>query len=224
MAKIKFGMMMTDARGKLGGQVFSKNRSGAIVRTKVTPANPQTSYQQAVRQLLGSLSQQWASLTEAQKLAWNNAVTAWSSTNVFGDVVNPSGKNLYVRLNINLVNIGESVIDEPPAVPTMPVFALAVTNTTAAAAEVTTAGTLAGFAQVIRSTPAISAGIFNASGRFRTINNDAGSAAGALDVATPFDLKYGSMTVGQKVFVEVTLISETSGANSVPLTVSFIVT
>ena len=24
MAKIKFGMMMTDARGKLGGQVFSK--------------------------------------------------------------------------------------------------------------------------------------------------------------------------------------------------------
>lgn len=46
MAKIKFGMMMTDARGKLGGQVFSKNRSGSYVRTKVTPVNPQTTTQQ----------------------------------------------------------------------------------------------------------------------------------------------------------------------------------
>ena len=42
MAKIKFGMMMTDASGKLGGQVFSKNRGGSYVRTKVTPTNPQT--------------------------------------------------------------------------------------------------------------------------------------------------------------------------------------
>lgn len=37
MAKIKFGMMMTDASGKLGGQVFSKNRG--FVRSYKSNAN-----------------------------------------------------------------------------------------------------------------------------------------------------------------------------------------
>ena len=49
MAKIKFGMMMTDASGKLGGQVFSKNRGGSYVRTKSTPVNRQSSAQMNVR-------------------------------------------------------------------------------------------------------------------------------------------------------------------------------
>ena len=36
MAKIKFGAMMVDASGKLGGQVFAKNRGGAYIRTKTS--------------------------------------------------------------------------------------------------------------------------------------------------------------------------------------------
>lgn len=100
MAKIKFGMMMTDARGKLGGQVFSKNRAGAYVRTKVTPVNPQTALQQEGRELLGSLSQQWGLLTQAQIDQWNEAVDEWKSTDVFGDIKKPSGKNLFVKLNM----------------------------------------------------------------------------------------------------------------------------
>ena len=55
MAKIKFGMMMTDARGKLGGQVFSKNKGGAYVRTKVTPSNPQTIAQTTRRALFAAI-------------------------------------------------------------------------------------------------------------------------------------------------------------------------
>lgn len=54
--KIKWGMMMTDGRGKLGGQVASKNRAGAYVRTKVTPVNPRTTQQQAIRTLFGSIA------------------------------------------------------------------------------------------------------------------------------------------------------------------------
>ena len=77
MAKIKFGMMMTDARGKLGGQVFSKNRSGAYVRTKVTPVNPRTAAQPLSRSILGTLSASWSGLTEVQRRSWNAAVDDW---------------------------------------------------------------------------------------------------------------------------------------------------
>jgi len=46
--KMKFGAIVVDGRGKIGGHVASKNRGGAYLRTKVTPSNPQTGYQAAV--------------------------------------------------------------------------------------------------------------------------------------------------------------------------------
>ena len=89
MARIKFGMMMTDARGKLGGQVFSKNRSGAYVRTKVTPSNPRSMAQMSSRSILGSLSVMWNSLTLEKVSAWNAATADWQKTDIFGDLKKP---------------------------------------------------------------------------------------------------------------------------------------
>lgn len=120
MAKIKFGMFMTDARGKVGGHVFSKNRSGAYVRTKVTPSNARSTRQQAVRSLLSSLSQSWSGLTQAVRDGFDGAVTQWSSTDIFGDIKNPTGKNLFTKLNFNLVNSGQAQITSVPEKLEMP--------------------------------------------------------------------------------------------------------
>lgn len=100
--KIKWGMMMTDGRGKLGGQVASKNRSGAYVRAKVTPVNPQTSFQSVVRQRLASLSKEWGNLTENQRLSWNESANSgqWNKTDIFGDARRPTGKNLFTGINL----------------------------------------------------------------------------------------------------------------------------
>ena len=57
--KIKWGALMVDGRGKIGGQVASKNRAGAYMRNKVTPVNQQTSYQLTVRNRLSYYSQNW---------------------------------------------------------------------------------------------------------------------------------------------------------------------
>ena len=120
MAKIKFGMMMTDARGKLGGQVFSKNRSGAYIRTKVTPSNPRTTRQSLVRQALAAISAAWSSLTMPEINGWNAAVNSWQTTNIFGDSQSPSGKTLFVKLNLNAANAGYPFIDNAPAKVDMP--------------------------------------------------------------------------------------------------------
>lgn len=109
-------MMVVDGRGKLGGHVLSKNRTGAYARTKVTPVNPQTSFQLAARTLLTALSQSWAGLTQAQRNAWNGAVAAFSRTNIFGDIVNPTGKNLFTRLGINVSLSGGHPATDPPLV------------------------------------------------------------------------------------------------------------
>lgn len=114
MALIKWGMMVVDGRGKLGGHVLTKSRNGASVRTKVTPTNPQTSYQQANRAVFGQLSSNWTDLTEAQRKAWNEAVQEWQKTNIFGDLKSPSGRDLYISLNRNILQAGGTAIDVPP--------------------------------------------------------------------------------------------------------------
>jgi hypothetical protein len=112
--KLKWGALAVDGRGKIGGQVAARNRSGAYLRNKVTPNNPNTGFQSAIRSLLSQLSAQWRKLTQEQRDAWNAAVTEWSKTNVFGDTVNPTGKNLFTQLNIVNLNLGGTGLEAPP--------------------------------------------------------------------------------------------------------------
>src|SRR5690606_32580834 len=118
--KIKWGALVVDGRGKLGGHVASQNRGGSYMRTKVTPSNPQSTFQTTVRQLFGSISSGWSGLTQDVIDAWNAAVDDWKTTNIFGDLKQPSGKALYKRLNQQAQLAGYSAIGTPPAKQTLP--------------------------------------------------------------------------------------------------------
>lgn len=129
MAKIKYSALVSEMSGKLNGSVMAKNRSGNYVRTKITPVNPQTVFQTAVRNRLAGNSALWRGLTEDQRLAWNGAVNDWTSTNIFGDTVKPSGQNLYIKVNNNLLNVGSPRVSLPPnKVGATPVTSLSVAN------------------------------------------------------------------------------------------------
>ncbi len=108
--KIKFGSFIVAGSGKIGGHVASKNRGGSYLRTKVTPNNPQTVAQMTVRGIFASISSAWSSLTQGQRDSFDGFVAAYSTTDIFGDIRNPSGKNLYQRLNQNLENTGQGLI------------------------------------------------------------------------------------------------------------------
>ena len=114
--RIKWGMMMTDGRGKLGGHVASKNRAGSYVRTKVTPVNPQTPYQSEVRQRLATISRAWGQLNEGQRLAWNESANSgqWNKTDIFGDARRPTGKNLFTGLNLVSLETTNTLLDRVP--------------------------------------------------------------------------------------------------------------
>lgn len=109
--KVKWsGIGMVDGRGKINGSVASKNRAGAYVRTKVTPSNPRSASQSAVRASFSSISSLWRNLTTANRNSWNEAVNNWTKTDVFGDVKTPSGYNLFMRLSTPLLNTFGDVI------------------------------------------------------------------------------------------------------------------
>lgn len=216
MARIKFGMMMTDARGKLGGHVFTKAKSGATIRTKVTPLNPKTSAQSEARSSLGANSQAWRTLSETQRLAWNSAAQEVSKTNAFGDTYFPSGKNYFTAVNNNLRNVGSQILVDPPALVQMPGLTSVEVDLDLVAEQLDIApnfvGDEVGIILVCNATSGQSAGRYNFSGKYRKFN---GYALGGLPQNTAvyddYVSKFGVPSVGQKVSFEFYLVNAVTG-------------
>lgn len=227
MAKVKFTAVVADMRNKLNGSVFARNRGGAYVRTKVTPLNPQSVRQVAARNLLTSLAQGFRSLSQTQITAWNEAVTQWQTTDIFGDLVSPTGLALYVRLNSNISNGGGTTIDTPPA----PVGASALVELSLTAAVTgdvfdiafDPATVPANHSLYIESTAMLSPGINNANSRFRYINVSGASATSPIDAFPYQTAKFGALVEGQKVYVRCKLINTVTGEVSLALKASAIV-
>lgn len=217
--KIKWGALVVDGRNKIGGQVASKNRHGAYMRNKVTPVNGRTSFQVNVRARLASFASGWRGLTAGQRLAWNNAVSDYKKTDIFGDIQNPSGFNLYVKLNSNLVNIGIAAIFAPPLPVNVSVFTSA-TLTAAAGAQTMSLAVLPAIQPtsetiIVRATPGLSAGKSFVKSEFRQISTFTTATAGAYDLAAAYIAKFGPIgPAGVKIFVEVVHVNETTGQQS----------
>ena len=218
--KIKFGAIITDGRGKIGGHVASKNRSGAYMRTKVTPANPNTSAQASARSILASLSQSWRTLTKGQRLAWNGAVGDWSKTDIFGDIKTPTGLNLYIKLNANLLGVGLVAITTPPlrqdvpsAYPVSASYTISTGNLTVHMSDESGDAVIG----LIRATPPLSAGISFVKSELRVLGN----ATGTTNVVTVTGLyasKFGVPVVAANVIVSVQWVLS-NGQKSVPVQV-----
>jgi hypothetical protein len=222
--KIKYGSLVVDGRGKIGGHVASKNRAGSYLRTKVTPANPNTSYQAEVRNRLSNLSTAWGALDEAERLAWNNAVVHYKKTDIFGDLKNPSGFNLFQRINNNLAQIGVAQIDTPALPAEMAVIVTGVlTATHDSTIEVTfsTDPVFTAHDMVVDATPAISPGKSFVKSEFRRLGKYSEVTDHVLDVSTEYDAKFGAVgAAGQKVFVRMKMINKTTGQAGIPVILS----
>jgi hypothetical protein len=215
MAKIKFGMMMTDASGKLGGQVFSKNRGGSYVRTKVTPLNPQTTAQSVVRGIFASISSAWSTITQADRDSFNGFVNDYARTDVFGDLRNPSGKALFQRLNQNLEISGQSQITicEPPqAVPFANVTSADGDNS-ALTFVVNTAGDCTSSQVVVWATPRLSAGTTFVKNKLRQLEVFTGGDGDTYDIQASYVAKFGQPQAGDNIYVAVRVINRNGQAS-----------
>lgn len=220
MAKIKFGMMMTDASGKLGGQVFSKNRGGSYVRTKTTPSNPQTSAQMNIRGIFAGISSAWSTLGEANRLSFNNLVSSYASTDIFGDLRNPSGKALFQRLNQNLSISGQATITDcvpPIEVPFANVVSAEV-NVGATTITLETAGNTSGSKLVVWATPVLSAGTSFVKNQLRQIGVFDGDVAAAENIASAYASKFGAVPTAGNVTIGVRVINANGQASPLETT------
>jgi len=228
MAKVKYGEMIADMRGKINGTVHSKNRFGAYMRNKTSPVNPQTTYQSGVRNSFTSFTQGWRGLTAAQRASWMGVVDAFSKTNVFGDNVKMTGANLYISLNRNIATIGGVAISSPPIPASVtPVATLSIV------ADVSLDSILATFTPAIPATQRVaifatapqSAGVTFVKNKYRLIEVIDSADVSPYDISAAYEVKFGTSwaTAGQKVFVKFVPIITLSGISAIGLEASAIV-
>lgn len=226
MAKLKFSAWLSDARNKLNGSVFSKNRYGNYIRNKTTPVNPQTPYQQAQRQMLGSLSAQWRSLTTAQRQGWIDAAPNFPVTDAFGDTIILAGNALFIALNKNLINAGEESIDSAPTPEQTPT--LAISDLTAAAGTPALSFTIdpstapANHVLFVKATPGLSPGINFVKNRLRFIGLGTISS-GSVDILTEWQDRFGTLVAGQRISVVAYFVNSATGQAGVPVKATVIV-
>lgn len=226
MAKILTTAIVADIRNKLNGSVFSKNRYGGYVRTKVTPVNPQSSAQQNVRNRLSTNSQAWRGLTEVQRQSWIDAAPNFPFTDIFGNSKILSGSALYVKFNNNLNQIGEAAIATAPSPVAIPALAISgVVADDSANTVIITATTPvpADFAMVVFATPNVTPGKSFVKNQFRFVQAFAAAAAGPFDISAAYVALFGDPVVDQKVFVQAFYVSTISGQAGIPVQASTIV-
>jgi hypothetical protein len=127
--KVKFGGGITDARGSIAGNTYSRNHYGAYMRARVTPVNPNTARQQLVKASIAFLADMWSNtLTAPQRTAWELYGSSVAMIDSLGATMYLTGYNHFIRSNViakmipyPLVSAGPTVFEIPAQDPTLAV-------------------------------------------------------------------------------------------------------
>lgn len=112
---IKLGGAVTDARGSLAGNTFSRSRSGNYVRSRKKPVNPRSPLQNTRRAWAAYLAKFWSNeLTEQERTDWRAYATGTTWTNKLGETININGNAAFIRLNTMQMLIPSVVITAAP--------------------------------------------------------------------------------------------------------------
>jgi hypothetical protein len=225
MAKVQPSAMVGDARGKIGGHVHTKNRFGMVVRKKVSPVQPRSGPQRVVRSGFTQASKDWtALLTNSQRAAWDSFARNNPVKDVFGNTVILTGHQMYVRLNRVIVRAGGTAIDVPPLSLSI-AEPLSVTPTAAhgtpgtLSIAVTNPPTGTECPEIWAAAPQNAGRKFIGS-KYRLLGIAAAAAPGPYSYGGEYELRFGTIQVGQIIHVLVKYGNKATGAQGMGLEAS----
>ena len=188
MARVTFGPLINDARGKQGTTIFFRNRGGSVSRAWLKPTNHQTTLQQFFRAWTKQAGQLWnQTLTEQQRVAWNAAALNITRTNKLGHQNTEVGIDLMVQRNKLALIAGGTTILNPPVdvVPIGPgLLALAADSVSQTLTLTPTTALPAGYGIIIRATKMLSPGIYNFAKDLRSLIVAPGPVASGFGTGT----------------------------------------
>ena len=219
--KIQPSLSVNALSGRNSGGVHTKN---GYARKMAVPKNRRSATQQSTRSTFTTNSRAWASLTDAQRTAWNTAAPNFPYSDVFGQRRLLSGKALYNKLNNNIVLGGGSAISTPPT----PAAVSAVTsaafgsNTNALQTVVFAASPApANTAYIIKMTAPLSVGNMTpGKSKYRRIQVVAPAGTTPANTFAAYSTVNGTPVTGKKIFGQMFSVNLLTGQVSPALSFS----
>lgn len=95
--RILFGTIVTDARGRLGGQVFRKNATGSSITSLALPRGRFSANNKFTLQILTAIMQRYGTLTALERQRWRLFAQENPQPNRFGQMVNIGARGMFVK-------------------------------------------------------------------------------------------------------------------------------
>lgn len=207
MARVAFTSLIEEITGKLAGSVFQDSYGGFQIRTRVSPRNPQTNYQQLRRGEFGFISSLWRSLDAGERLSF---VTAAGTL--------PAAQDLFIGSNVNLTLVNIPIISTyiPGSVPAA--MSVQINSATSLELKIQATGLLttvpAGTKLLIQATNTrFITGIFlNPSMFSPTIDFDEGTDLSTeINIISAWNSRYGVLNPGLRLCIKAALIDKING-------------
>jgi hypothetical protein len=221
MALFTLGATITDARGSVGGTVFSRNKGGAYGRARVAPINRNTPAQTAVRNNFGLNTKLWSSsLTADQRAAWTAFAAANPMINRLGASIVISGIAMFMKLTQVLTQLGTAYNANPPAdlsVPAVaaPTGATAVAATPAITIQTAVQAVVTDASYYIFATGPLAPGKTPGTSDYRFLAAVQPVAmAAAVDVTSAWVALFGTLAINQSIGFSVATANTSTGATT----------
>lgn len=149
MAKVRFGNGVSEIRGSIAGNTFSRSGAGAIIRNRITPVNPNTVRQSQVRAVFGLVSAVFDEMTLNEAETWKTFADTQKRINSFGEEYTPTPRQLWMEAGINqlrrdpafsltnMITAGLANLEVDPTLPENGEYELDLVNTAGAITAMT---------------------------------------------------------------------------------------
>lgn len=227
MALIKFGAIITDSRGSIGGHKFQWTRAGHTLGARAATAKRRTEKQTQVRATFALLTKRWWSTLDAtQRGDWRDLAAANPLPNRWGDTYPLTGLAFYVRVNQRLIQATGTATDDAPEDQT--VTALTSMTCTAAAPSTASLSFLPATvpsecALVVFASEQLSPGISTAQRRCQWLMAIPAGETSPQAIGSELTTLTGPLGSGRAVWLQGAFLNVTNGARSPLITTQAIV-
>jgi len=227
MASVKFSALISDIRGFLNNQIFSRNHYGAYVKNYAAKPDENTGFQQDERAIFRSVTVNWNAITESEREQWRQAATCFPKKNIFGDTYYPDGFHFFISCNKNLRLCGCNQIPIPSMDNNVSaISSFIITHKPPPDEEIMLNFPGEGTNDKIRclaySTGYMRPGINYAQNKYRMIDLMFENTSNQWNAYNGVSNYYGNPISNTKIFIKIRAINILSGFSAVPVHNSFI--
>lgn len=218
MALIKFGSIITDSRGKIGGTVLRMTRWGNTLNVKARTTAARTARQVTIGAVLGTAASDWnTTLSESEREDWRTLAATQFSIDAWGNSRALTGLALFTRVNSARISAGLSPLTTAPAdqAVTTPLTAtLTITAGPTLSVAWTTTPAPTDHRVRIYCTRPMSVGTSVAMKKYQLVTMTAAAAGSPADITAAYTALFGAPATGKRIYAQVAFWNQSNGALS----------